>query len=94
MRLTPPAEDDVKDIRAWYKQHGGELAADFRHALDACLERVSKNPFAHPMVYGEIRRALLNRFPYCVFYVVDDIEVIVIGVFHAHRDPKVWQSRY
>ncbi len=93
LRLTPPAEADVRDIHTWYRDQGESLAPEFRQALDSCLSRVRQNPLTYPRVHGEIRRALLQRFPYCVFYVVSESEVAVIGVLHGHRDPKVWQSR-
>lgn len=57
------------------------------------LARVQENPLAYPKVHGDIRRALLRRFPYCVFFTVEPTEVVVHGSFHGRRDPKVWQSR-
>ena len=92
VRLSPAAESDVRDIYTWYKNQGKGLALQFRRSLGNCLERVQKNPAAYAKVHGEIRRALLRRFPYCVFYVIGESEVGVLGVFHGHRDPKTWQS--
>ena len=93
VRLSPAAESDVRDIYAWYKKQGEGLGLEFRRALGDCLERVRNNPMSSPKVHGEIRRALLRRFPYGVFYVIRESEVGVLGVFHGHRDPKTWQSR-
>ena len=76
-----------------YKNKDQDLALRFRNSLDECLERVRKNPTGYAKVQGEIRRALLLRFPYCVFYVVGELEVSVLGILHGHRDPKAWQSR-
>ena len=92
VRLSPAAEGDFRDIYAWYKSQGPGLALQFKRALNNCLERVRKNPTAYAKVHGEIRRALLRRFPYSVFYVIRESEVGVLGVFHGHRDPKTWQS--
>ena len=93
VRLSPAAERDVRDIYTWYKNQGEGLASQFRSSLGDCLERVRGNPTGYAKVHGEIRRALLRRFPYCVFYVIRESEVGVLGVFHGHRDPKTWQSR-
>lgn len=41
----------------------------------------------------DIRRALLRRFPYCVFYIVLSNEIVVLACVHGHRDPKIWQDR-
>jgi hypothetical protein len=40
-----------------------------------------------------LRRALLHRFPFGAFYVVDGDGAVVIGVLHGSRDPRLWKSR-
>lgn len=34
-----------------------------------------------------IRRALVHRFPYAVYFAVEDDVVVVLAVLHASRDP-------
>jgi toxin ParE1/3/4 len=46
-----------------------------------------------PTVFRNVRRALLRRFPYSLFFVVEDETLIVIACFHASRDPAHWQKR-
>jgi hypothetical protein len=53
----------------------------------------SSFPESAPVVHGSFRRALLRRFPYCVFYSIEGEEAVVVGCFHAHRDPEVWRLR-
>jgi hypothetical protein len=38
-----------------------------------------------------IRRAMLRRFPFGVFFVVDDDWSTVVAVMHLHRDPGSWK---
>lgn len=45
-------------------------------------------------IYRELRRALTRRFPYGVFYIVEETKIIVFAVFHAKRDPALWKERY
>lgn len=45
-----------------------------------------------PHVYKNIRRALLYRFPYSLFFVLDGETVLIIACFHASRNPDRWQS--
>lgn len=93
-RFTPPADADVRDIRAWYRGQGEDLAVEFWRALDECVGRIEANPLAYASVHGDMRRALLRRFPYSVFYTVELTEVVVHGVFHGSRNPEAWRSRY
>lgn len=94
VHLTPAAEADVREIYAWYETHGEGLANEFQRALDACFDRISRNPLSYSEVHGHARRGLLRRFPYCVFYETHEREVIVHAVFHGRRDPTVWQRRH
>jgi plasmid stabilization system protein ParE len=91
--LTPEAQADIEEVHAWYAARAAGLAEEFRGALDQGLEGVATFPEAYPLIYRSVRRALLRRFPYCVFYVVERERVVVYGCFHARRDPSIWQLR-
>jgi len=93
LRLTPAAEADVKGVFAWYGDRGPDLGDQFVQALDQCLDAIERNPLAFAIVHRDIRRALLRRFPYCVFYFVSGQEIVVLACVHGHRDPEVWKSR-
>jgi plasmid stabilization system protein ParE len=45
------------------------------------------------MVDGDVRRALVLHFPYCLYYRVKRDRVVVVAVFHAARNPTVWRRR-
>jgi toxin ParE1/3/4 len=65
----------------------------FPPTIDALIERMSDNPRQFPTVFKNVRRAPLLRFPYLLFFVVEDGALIVIACFHASRDPSHWQKR-
>ncbi|MGH9867005.1 MAG: type II toxin-antitoxin system RelE/ParE family toxin [Candidatus Polarisedimenticolia bacterium] len=93
VRLTPAAEADVADILSWYRERGHDLPEKFLASLGVCLDAVARTPSAFARVHDDIRRALLRRFPYCVFYIISGQEVVVLACFHGHRDPASWKSR-
>jgi toxin ParE1/3/4 len=45
------------------------------------------------VLYKDIRRALLRRFPYGIFYLVEPEQIVILACFHARRHPKQWQRR-
>jgi len=61
--------------------------------IDDVLSRIVTNPHQHPNVYRELRRCVVRRFPFAIFYEVAGDEVEVIAVFHSRRDPERWKSR-
>jgi plasmid stabilization system protein ParE len=89
IRFKAPAARDVERAFAWYEEQRTGLGAQFREELDKTLAGVAANPESNPVVRARIRRAVLRRFPYLVFYVVDR-EIIVLACLHASRDPNRW----
>ncbi len=46
-------------------------------------------PDAFPKVYGEIRRALVRRFPYAIYYQRLETDVLeIVACLHTSRQPK------
>jgi plasmid stabilization system protein ParE len=93
VRLTLEAEADVAQVLAWYGERGPELAAEFFACFEAVIRQLEEFPEIAPAVHAPFRRALLHRFPYCVFYYLEPSEAVVVGCFHAHRSPEVWRIR-
>ena len=90
--LRDAAAAELADARLWYDEHAG-LGDAFVARVDEAIKRIAAQPLAHPCVHAEIRRVLVHRFPYAVFYVVEPTRAVVLAIFHASRDPTVWQGR-
>jgi plasmid stabilization system protein ParE len=92
--FTLAARADLIDAQDWYENEAPGLGRHFRAAVDALIERMSANPRQFPVVYKNIRRALLRRFPYALMFVIEADETLsVIACFHGSRDPIHWQKR-
>lgn len=61
--------------------------------IDDALSRIVRNPKLYPIVYRTLRRVVVRRFPFAVFYEVTADEIQVMAVFHSRRDPEMWKSR-
>ncbi|MGI8654261.1 MAG: type II toxin-antitoxin system RelE/ParE family toxin [Pyrinomonadaceae bacterium] len=91
--VRPEAAREVQEAFDWYQEKTEGLGLEFLRAADACLAGIQRSPFASPMMYQEIRRALLRKFPYILFYIVKEEQIIVLACFHAKRDPIDWMRR-
>lgn len=87
------AEADVRDARAWYAERDAKLGEEFVDEVERTMELIAEKPRMFPVVHRMLRRALLRRFPYCIFFDLKADVIEVLAVFHAHRDPQVWRSR-
>jgi toxin ParE1/3/4 len=87
------AEADIADAALWYEARARGLGADFLRAVDVALAEVERMPERFPVVHRQCRRALLRRFPFAVYYVLDNETISVVACMHAHRDPQAWGRR-
>lgn len=83
--VDPSAARDIADADAHYAQFG--KADAFLSAIDDVFEHLSSRPLMYPAVHGEVRRALLRRFPFSVFFIVEGSRVFVLAIHHQRRDP-------
>ena len=90
--LSPAAERDIQAAGDWYQGQAG-LGLRFVAEVDRALEKIGRMPEAHPVLYRQIRRGRVLKFPYSIFYRVLDSRIEIVAVLHARRDPSVWRSR-
>ena len=91
--VRPEAAREVQEAFDWYEEKSQGLGLEFLRAADACLAGIRRNPLASPVTYQEVRRALLRKFPYALFYIVIEERIIVLACFHVKRNPIDWMRR-
>jgi plasmid stabilization system protein ParE len=92
--VAEPAVDlDVEAAFEWYEKERAGLGREFLDELREAYHRVVEGPFRYEDIRSGIRRALLRRFPYAVYFAVEGDLVVVLAVLHGHRDPPTWQLR-
>lgn len=88
LRVRPEAELDVFEASLWYERERDGLGAAFLQRVRSVFARIEAAPAQFPLVTADVRRALLGRFPFGVFFFVDGNTVVVIAVMHLHRHPS------
>lgn len=91
--VRPAAEADLQSAFEWYEQQRTGLGLEFLFEVDAACQTIKQRPDSFPLVLHRMRRAIVSRFPYFVFYSADASNVIVHGVFHHRRHPRNWKQR-
>lgn len=89
----PLADLDVEAAFFWYESQRPGLGVEFIEQLRAAYDRIVHGPLAYQQLRSGIRRALLRRFPYGVFFAVENRTIVVLAVLHVSRDPAEWQRR-
>src|SRR4030095_13112488 len=80
------ARADVRAIRSWFEREEKGLGNRFTNELGGAIERIARTPMQFPDVSGHFRRALLDRFPYAVYFRIrPDESIAVFGVIESRR---------
>ena len=69
------------------------LAEAFIDEVEAAVSRILAHPEAWSALEGGVRRCLLKRFPFGVYYGVEGETVVVYAVMHMSRRPDYWRGR-
>lgn len=91
--LREEARSDALQAFEWYEERRAGLGIEFRDALDATIARIVRYPLAYVSGERGLRRALVSRFPYAVYFRVYPEAVVVVGVLHGKRHPRVVKAR-
>jgi plasmid stabilization system protein ParE len=93
IEAEPAVEADIEAAFDWYELEEPELGFEFLEELRAAYLRILDSPLAYQELRSSMRRALTRRFPYAVYFSIEDNIIIVVAVLHTARDPAEWQLR-
>ena len=90
----PEAQDDIEAAALWYEVQRTGLGERFVSEVDVLIDRIRSHPLQFPPIEPPVRRALLHRFPYALYFVSEDEGGgVVLAVLHQHRNPDAWRDR-
>jgi plasmid stabilization system protein ParE len=74
--------------RSWYESQRGGLGAEFLSEVLQVFDRLAETPLIYQTVYRDVRRAMVRRFPYLIWYRVFGEVVTVLACSHGRQDPS------
>ena len=92
--VTPQAQQDFDSAYWWYEDQYQGLGKGFAQFVDAKITEIQRNPELFQIIYKDrVRRALVLRFLYSVFYVVKPKVLSIFAIQRQSRNPDLWKSR-
>ena len=91
--FDPEATSEFDEAYDFYQNRRIGLGVEFAGAIKAVILGILAQPKRHGVVLRETRRARVTRFPFAVYYRIENSTIRIVSVFHTSRDPKNWQSR-
>lgn len=87
LRYTDRAKDDVELAFTWYERQRRGLGFEFLDCVEIAVKSILENPGMYRTYYSTFRGYVIRRFPFSVFYTVEDTEIVVHSVFNNRQDP-------
>lgn len=92
--ISDEARLDIVEAFLWYEDQREGLGLDFELCLEAGLNQVLKSPFSFEERYQNIRVYFISRFPYGIYYLIENNSIKVFAIFHTSRNPINWNKRF
>ncbi|MEL4309157.1 type II toxin-antitoxin system RelE/ParE family toxin [Joostella sp. CR20] len=95
IKLLPIVHTDLRKAKKWYHEKSETLAQEFKTEVNKEIDYIGEYPEHYQRKYKELRQSLVTRFPYAIFYLVEEEQkrIVVFGVLHTSRNPEIIRSR-
>jgi len=88
------AQIELDEAVSWYERKRVGVSREMRIEIERHLEQIAKQPQRFGRIRGNVRRAVLRRFPYSIYFVHEVDSIVVLAIFHARRTPHNLEDRF
>lgn len=97
VRVLSPVHREIVEAATYLEQQAG-LGAEFLNLVYSNLDAIKADPDSFPLwelnpLDVEIRRVLLQRFRYVIYFQVLRDDIVILAVSHGSRDYDTWLNR-
>ncbi len=89
----PDAQMELNAQIVYYEECRANLGVEFAAEIYKTIQRILEFPDAWQLLSGDIRRCLVNRFPFGVLYYQRRDEIIILAVMQLNKKPDYWVDR-
>ena len=86
------ARREILDAARTYDDQRRGLGRFFLDEITRIEAHVSDTPRLYQLVGGDVRRSVLRRFPFGLFYLEEEQRIVVLACLDLRRDPEAIAS--
>ena len=87
------ADDDLQVAFNRFEDYREGFGVEFMMAVDANLARVCSLSRNSSTLHGEVRRQVMQRFPFGIFYEAFPKRILVTAILDLRQDPERIRTR-
>lgn len=88
VHFSAKASKEMEAAAIWYEEQGRGLGSEFVRAIDVALAKITRTPMLYTIALDDIRRCLLKKFPFGIFFSIESEQILIVSIFHSRRNPK------
>jgi len=81
-RFLSPAEEEMTEAALFYEIASTGFGGDFLDDVQRAINRLLDVPRAGEPIDSDLRRTLLNRFPFSLIYAIEPDSIVIVAVVH------------
>lgn len=87
LKISQLAFLEIEDAKEFYNLQKPTLGDTFKNDVKKSIESIKKFPNLYPNITNDLKRTVLHRFPYSIFYAITDNTILILSIAHQHRKP-------
>jgi toxin ParE1/3/4 len=93
LHIHDGARQEFLNAVEFYAEESQQTPERFISEVENALDEISLFPQRYPLYRGKYRRKILKKHPFAIFYLVEEDEITVTGIYHTSRKPDRWMGR-
>ncbi len=93
IEISEDAEKDISTSTDFYEYKQKNLGKRFFNMVLKSFELILKNPYAYPKTNNNLRKHVMQKFPFVILYIVGETVIQIIAIFHTSRNPETIDKR-
>ncbi|MCF6268918.1 MAG: type II toxin-antitoxin system RelE/ParE family toxin [Melioribacteraceae bacterium] len=90
VKFAKEATNEFLEAVEWYELKAKGLGIKLTDEIESTIERIKLNFDLYPNVVENIRKIQVTRFPYSLFYIIENSTLVILRIFHNKRKPIEW----
>jgi hypothetical protein len=84
---------DAEEAVVYYEKQITGLGKRFYQRFLQSLDDIQSKPFTYSFVKEPVRRCMVIKFPYKIYYIVSEETIFILGVSHTKRSNAFVKKR-